>query len=401
MRIALATLLALGLHLVSASASAKSIDVTAPPYNANGGDALADDAALQAAINDHPWETIYIPRGKYYVTQPLVLNPAVGIRIVGDGFDPNGNEGTVIRNTGTGDVIRIASATSAGDHVIYLADLTLFGTATSANGISISNVNGVVLERLWVAWNGGDGISLYRAWGTRISNCVVTHNRRHGISLNREGNNILISGNKINANALGGGGYANVWLSAPAGYENLGVTITANDISYAGDAPAVSGVNAVGLAIQNTHGVVVSGNYMEYAGSNLVYVGANVTGIVVSGNYFQDGQVLLDTATMGAITANRFRYQDPRYTTQLRIQASGKVSLSMSGNSYSPGATESVASLAKEATDHYATTPPTSGTWSRGDIVWNSAPAARSPAGWICVAAGSPGIWKTLAIIGN
>jgi hypothetical protein len=91
---------------------------------------------------------------------------------------------------------------------------------------------------------------------------------------------------------------------------------------------------------------------------------------------------------MGAIPANRFRYQDPRYTTQLRVQASGKVSLSMSGNSYSPGATESVASLAKEATDHYATTPPTSGTWSRGDIIWNSA-------------AGSPGTWKTLAMIGN
>jgi hypothetical protein len=38
---------------------------------------------------------------------------------------------------------------------------------------------------------------------------------------------------------------------------------------------------------------------------------------------------------------------------------------------------------------------PTTGTWSVGDIVYNSKPAPSSPIGWVCVAAGSPGTWKS------
>jgi hypothetical protein len=42
---------------------------------------------------------------------------------------------------------------------------------------------------------------------------------------------------------------------------------------------------------------------------------------------------------------------------------------------------------------------PTSGTWKQGDIVSNSAAASGAYAGWICVAAGTPGTWKTFGLI--
>lgn len=38
--------------------------------------------------------------------------------------------------------------------------------------------------------------------------------------------------------------------------------------------------------------------------------------------------------------------------------------------------------------------PPVAGTFGIGDIVWNSEPAVGQPVGWVCVRAGSPGVWN-------
>jgi parallel beta-helix repeat protein len=43
------------------------------------------------------------------------------------------------------------------------------------------------------------------------------------------------------------------------------------------------------------------------------------------------------------------------------------------------------------------TAAPTLGTWARGDVVWNTTPAAAGAPGWVCTAAGSPGTWKAMA----
>lgn len=47
----------------------------------------------------------------------------------------------------------------------------------------------------------------------------------------------------------------------------------------------------------------------------------------------------------------------------------------------------------------YASAIPTSGTWARGDILFNSAPSASGFIGWVCVSAGTPGTWKTWGAI--
>lgn len=43
------------------------------------------------------------------------------------------------------------------------------------------------------------------------------------------------------------------------------------------------------------------------------------------------------------------------------------------------------------------TAAPTTGTWKRGDVVWNLTPSAAGAPGWICVTAGTPGTWKAMA----
>lgn len=49
------------------------------------------------------------------------------------------------------------------------------------------------------------------------------------------------------------------------------------------------------------------------------------------------------------------------------------------------------------AVQTFGTAAPTSGTWSRGDKVWNSTPSASGTPGWVCTAGGTPGTWKAMA----
>lgn len=38
--------------------------------------------------------------------------------------------------------------------------------------------------------------------------------------------------------------------------------------------------------------------------------------------------------------------------------------------------------------------PPSTGTWERTTVFWNSSPIVGEYVGWVCVTAGTPGIWK-------
>ncbi len=42
---------------------------------------------------------------------------------------------------------------------------------------------------------------------------------------------------------------------------------------------------------------------------------------------------------------------------------------------------------------------PTSGSFTQGDIVWNSNPQPGNFVGWVCVKAGNPGMWATFGEI--
>jgi hypothetical protein len=44
---------------------------------------------------------------------------------------------------------------------------------------------------------------------------------------------------------------------------------------------------------------------------------------------------------------------------------------------------------------------PTSGTWSQGDICWNTTPLPNSFIGWVCVQTGSPGTWAGFGLIAS
>jgi hypothetical protein len=44
----------------------------------------------------------------------------------------------------------------------------------------------------------------------------------------------------------------------------------------------------------------------------------------------------------------------------------------------------------------WASAAPTSGTWSRGDVIWHVTPSVGQPNGWRCTASGTPGTWVAM-----
>lgn len=44
---------------------------------------------------------------------------------------------------------------------------------------------------------------------------------------------------------------------------------------------------------------------------------------------------------------------------------------------------------------------PTAGSYNQGDIVWNNDPKMNGYVGWVCIAAGTPGVWAPFGKIGN
>lgn len=53
----------------------------------------------------------------------------------------------------------------------------------------------------------------------------------------------------------------------------------------------------------------------------------------------------------------------------------------------------------KPFNEQYANSAPTTGTWKIGDKIYNKTPVSGGYIGWVCVTAGSPGIWKGFGLI--
>jgi hypothetical protein len=48
---------------------------------------------------------------------------------------------------------------------------------------------------------------------------------------------------------------------------------------------------------------------------------------------------------------------------------------------------------------HHGSAAPTTGTWERGDIFFDSSPTSGGKIGWVCTTAGTPGTWKAWGVI--
>lgn len=121
---------------------------------------------------------------------------------------------------------------------------------------------------------------------------------------------------------------------------------------------------------------------------------------------------------IGAYTSSELKIQTDN-TDRITISAEGNIKLGNQGGSdtkvnlygklgigitqIDPEVQVDVAGAIKFAGRKFMVSgdTPNSGSYTQGDTIWNSNPTPGNVMGWICVKAGSPGVWKSFGSISN
>jgi hypothetical protein len=373
--------------------------VNALDYGAVG-DGIADDtAAIQAFFNACQNGRGYIPAGIYKITSTLNLYPQYSYNIEGSVFRNTSDAGTVIHNAGTGTAIFLDNEPYTPpnfDSQIRLANMTISGNSGSQHGVYADHAM-IYMENVWLTGHGGHGLLLQRAYASAFKQVTCANNYKYGALITTAGNLMHFDHCVFNGNSILDG-YAGMRCSAipdPLG-ENFGIVFTSCDFTGNGSSPGVT--TAIGAQVQRALPVSFIGCYWESNKSSNLYADLTAKNLTVVGCYFQDANN--DIANIdGLIYENNFHLQ---VSTPTQINISGGMPTSrlparMFGNTYSGGATPNPQAGATENIQLWYSSPPSGGTWKRGDIVWNSLyqNGGGNPA-WICITPGTPGTWLAM-----
>jgi hypothetical protein len=233
----------------------------------------------------------------------------------------------------TGNTIR-GSATNSGG-IVLLGD-NVQAKSSDYNTVCGNNISNI---------QGGNGIRLQ---GDTVNVCVgntVSGNTINvasfGVRVTNSVNNLIVGNTVVGATTNG--------IYGQAGNNNN--TYSSNK---------VYGSTASGLQLDGGNKNVISGNTSNQNGTYGIYINTGVTNTTVVGN------VLYDNTTADWTDAG----------TDTEAFDNIGVPLNKVG---------------------YGTAIPTTGTWYRGNIVWNTTPSAGGVPGWMCVTTGTPGTWKAMA----
>ena len=210
-------------------------------------------------------------------------------------------------------------------------------------------------------------------------------------------NNVLCSGNQCIKPR-----FAGIWASASSS-----VTITDNFIiNQAGYAPSdLLTFNGGGILVSpggysapvDVDNVVINGNFVYNYLTTLS--GSPSTSIRVGGICAYNDSGGAKTVENIVITNNTVNQGNG-----IGVQTYTLESCFIDGNAIFNAAsgslvdTASIQRVANPSVGSYSAVPST-GTWTRGDIVYNSTPASAGYVGWVCTASGTPGTWATFGLI--
>lgn len=231
----------------------------------------------------------------------------------------------------------------------------------------------------------------------------LTDTRRpgNGVRIGQQAENITVANNVFRgffaAIRLQSTIYETTILPADVNYYNTGfrkIKITGNTIIGDYYVPVATGYK-LQMTNTQTYGVYL---YASGGWEDNTLGGWDVEDVQVSGNTV-DGVAfgyVIQQATMAAASPAVFRDRSVKLT--------GNTSRNITSQEYIlTGAANVNASAVMQnswnQTVTWGSAAPTTGTHKRGDIVYSTAPAASGFIGWVCVAAGSPGTWKTFGAI--
>jgi parallel beta-helix repeat protein len=162
------------------------------------GDGTADDTvAIQAALNQGAWKTIYFPAGLYRTTAPLTgPAPADAVRLLGEG---GGN--TTIRLHGNGTVLALTDAKFCS-----IEELTFQHGSGTGSGVIFWGINGSNnVDRCYFSINAGghglafSGTDAVSQSSNRVTRCLFLENGLAQLYMHRSNDGVIAF------NAYGGG----------------------------------------------------------------------------------------------------------------------------------------------------------------------------------------------------
>ena len=267
-------------------------------------------------------------------------------------------------------------------------------TITNATAITFTSANAFLNQ---INDNYADDVKFFFSgvanYGIQINNNMLQRARNTAITLNNSGQTADFASTTVIGNMIGN---ENASPTLSTGYGivlngSFGVLVSGNSINW---------IRQHGIWITNTANKnMIVGNYI-----NTVNTYYTVDGTIYNGIQIDSGCI------SNNVTSNKIS-QNLAGGMQYGINNLGNSNLFFSNDFYSAwgsgtndfnigstvvayGQTNAIESQARVA---YFNAAPTTGTWSRGDIVWNTQPVAGGTPGWMCVTAGTSGTWKAMA----
>jgi hypothetical protein len=209
----------------------------------------------------------------------------------------------------------------------------------------------------------------------QTSNVIVTGNqcitpRWAGIAVLSGANNCTIQGNTV----IGQRGQAPTDFLTNAGG---GIVVATGGVSYTED-------------VSN---ITISGNFVYNFLTTLITPTTNIrTGGIVA---YSDGGKILEYITI----ANNVVRNGNGIAIQTYFIENSTIDGNIIWNSNGDIVDTSSTTLLSNAVIGQYTAAPTTGTWTRGTVIYNSTPSSAGFVGWVCTASGTPGTWKTFGLI--
>jgi hypothetical protein len=168
---------------------------------------------------------------------------------------------------------------------------------------------------------------------------------------------------------------------------SLGETVVNSSLKTLGTLESLAVEGSVDLG-----SIKIDDNTVTFSNSINLKDGSGILKVTGRGILVEDGDI--------SIVADNIQLGD-RENTNRKINAYGKLSINITNPD--PEAELSVDGMVVLNGKRFSKgeSAPTSGQWSKGDIVWNTNPQETSYIGWVCVKEGTPGEWKSFGYIGE
>jgi len=393
--------------------------VNARDYGAKGDGVTDDSSAIQSAF-DYAKENgnmVFFPPGTYKCSNLKLKDGWFNGIIQGSGM-----EKTILKNFGTTPII-----TDDGQSYLRctIKDIGFEGESGTGPGIKF---NALVYESLFeniYGHTGGAVIEIPDHFNVTLINVQASSHDDHAIILEGGNTTTLL------------GCYAHNIPAGKAGYRIYGgrvALISCNGVDSGGYWGIFGRVEAEDGVVSYAFPVLINCNVEDFSNTGLRFkensIGKfhNVTILAPSSgtviglkcDYVNAGEVTVGTIffnTKGASWANGYPIHSHGGPPFMEISASMESDPKYYFYDHTNGNVVKVDTITVEYSylryglrlsnvnyfalgdkkHTFGTAPPSSGSWNRGDICWNTEPSAGGPPGWMCVAGGIPGTWKAMA----